>query len=455
MSTRTPIERPSVPDGPPFGLLLGVLTIVLLTISPLALVHFGFNYDEPGGNPLEKIHPATLIAAAIVLLAGIAAGNPLSWFIEQAGRHPLLIIYLGAIALLILHSIRVVNLPFTQFFDTFLLPALVFLLFHDVSDRRARHLGWIIHALMIVNALIGIGEFAGAMRLTPIVASGVVIEDDWRSTALLGHPLANASLTGSYLLLLALGAGRDLPWLLRAAAFVSNAAGMIVFGGRAASVLLVALLGLLLLLRLVAIMRGAPFDKATVLKVLVLAPVAALVVTVLAENGFFDQFMERFIDDKGSADTRTEMFELFRFLSWHELLLAPDAKLMETLRFRFGLDFGIESFWISFILSYGLVASIVFFAALLAFSYDIARHVRRGAVWAFLFFYLVATTSVSLSAKSPLLAIFVLMLLVLFHRPAAESNKLGPPGRQAIPPTHPDPVGPRGATRPPRLKTAA
>ena len=429
MTTRSYNEQSSIPDGRLFGLLLGVIVIVLFTISPLALVQFGFNYDETGGNPLEKIHPATLIAAATVLLAGIASGNPITWLIEQTGRQPLLAVYLVAILLLILHSIRVVHLPFTQFFDTFVLPALIFLLYKDMSDERARSLAWIIHFLMFANALIGIGEFASGLRLTPIVASGVVIDDDWRSTALLGHPLANASLTGCYLLMLALGAGREMPWVLRTIAAVSNAAGMIVFGGRAATVLLIALLGLLLLLRLVAILRGAQFDKSSVLKFLLLAPVVALVLAVLAEAGFFDQFVQRFIDDKGSADARSEMFELFRFMSWHELWLAPDAQLMETLRFRFGLDFGIESFWISFIMSYGLIASIVFFAALLAFSYDVARNVRDGAVWAFVFFYLVATTSVSLSAKSPLLAIFTMMLLVLMHRPARDQALNSPLAR--------------------------
>ena len=71
------------------------------------------------------------------------------------------------------------------------------------------------HALLLLNATIGIVEFASGLRFTPLVAAGVVIEDDWRSTALLGHPLANASLTGAYILMLALGAGRDLPPLLR------------------------------------------------------------------------------------------------------------------------------------------------------------------------------------------------------------------------------------------------
>lgn len=443
----------SSPAGALFGLWLGVLAILLMTISPLALVSFGLNYDEPGGNPLEKIHPATLLAAALVLVAAMNSGNPLTWLIGNAERHPILILYLGAIALLIVHSIRVVNLPFTHFFDTFVLPAMIFLLYKGMSDVRAHRLALLVHALMFVNAAIGIGEFATGLRLTPIVAAGIVIDDDWRSTALLGHPLANASLTGAYLLMLALGGGRDLSWLTRSSAFVVNAGGMIVFGGRAATVLLVALLAALLLQRAYHIVRGARFDTTNILKTLVVAPLAGLGITVLAEQGFFDQFLNRFVDDKGSAETRSEMFELFNHMSWHELLLAPDAQLMESLRFRYGLEFGIESFWVSFVMSYGLLAGIVFFVALIAFSLDIVRMVRPGAIWAFVFFYAVASTSVSLSAKSPLLAVFVFMVLVLMHRNQAQATPAdvvspdaalaprSPPARRRAPlpePAHPD-----------------
>ena len=441
------------PAGPLFGLWLGVLAIILMTISPLALVSLGLNYDETGGNPLEKIHPATTLAAILVLFAAMSSGNPLSCLIANAERHPVLILYLGTIALLIVHSIRVVNLPFTHFFDTFVLPAMIFLLYKDISDARAHRLALLVHVLMFVNASIGIGEFITGLRLTPIVAAGIIIDDDWRSTALLGHPLANASLTGAYLLMLALGGGRSHSWLLRSTAFIVNAGAMIVFGGRAATVILVILLAAMLLRHGYHIMRGARFDTANILKTLVVAPVAGLGITVLAEQGFFDQFLQRFVDDKGSAETRSEMFELFHHMSWHELLLAPDAQLMETLRFRHGLDFGIESFWVSFIMSYGLIAGLVFFIALIAFSIDIVRMVRPGAIWAFVFFYAVASTSLSLSAKSPLLAVFTFMVLVLMHRdqdeplpaaveqPDAAMAPRSPPPRRKAPlpePSRPD-----------------
>ncbi|MCB1522174.1 MAG: VpsF family polysaccharide biosynthesis protein [Hyphomicrobiaceae bacterium] len=406
------------PPGPLFGFGLGVLAIVLLTISPLALVELGLNYDETGGTPLEKIHPATVLASFLVLLAAVSAGNPITWLEQQVVRHRSLLPYLIVIGLLIVHSLRVVKLPFTPFFDTAILPLLVFLLYKDMPEGRGRHLAYLVHGLMFANALLGLGEFASGVRLTPLVAAGVVIEDDWRSTALLGHPLSNASLTGCYLLAMALGGGRDLPWSARLAAFVVNAGGMIVFGGRAATVLMLLIMLALVGLHVARILAGRRFSSVSVLKILMLAPVAGIAIAVLAETGFFDQFLMRFIDDKGSAEARTEMFQLFNHVPWSELILGPDARQIETLRHYYGLDFGIESFWIAYILSYGLIASIAFFAALLAFTRDVIISLRPGAAWAFLFFYGVASTSVSLSAKSPLLGIFTFMMLVLMRRPA-------------------------------------
>ncbi len=407
----------NTPPGALFGLALGLLVVLLMTISPLALIELGFAYDEAGGNALEKFHPATLLAAMLVLIAAAHAGNPIPWFLANATESRSLLPYLGVIVLLIVFSVRVVHLPFTPFFDTFVLPVMIYLLFKDMSDGRGHKLALLIHVLMMVNACIGIFEFASGLRLTPMVAGGILIEDDWRSTALLGHPLANASLTGCYLLLLSLGGGRDLPASLRMLAFLVNAAGMIVFGGRAATVLLIVLLAVLAMTRLADILRGRQFSPASVLKGLILVPVSGLIMVAAAEAGFFDRFISRFFDDKGSAETRTEMFELFNHIPFGELLLAPDARQIETLQFHYGLDFGIESFWISFVLSYGLVASLVFFAALLAFSIDVMRRVGAGSPWAFVFFYGVASTSVSLSAKSPLLGVFTLMLLVLLRLP--------------------------------------
>ncbi len=404
------------PDGRLPGLGLAAVAILLITISPLALVSLGFSYDDAGGSALEKVHPGSIAAYLVLGLCALYVRNPLTGTINGLARYPGTFFFLVMIALLMLHAIRVVVLPFTSFFDTFVTPVVVFFLFKDMREDRARRFVLLFHVLMMLNSLLGIGEFATGWRLTPIVASGMVIEDEWRSSALLGHPLANASLTGSYILVLALGAARDMPRPMAALALVLSICGMVVFGGRASSVFLLAMLLALGALRFLHIMRGGRFNTRNMLAVLISMPVLASVVFGLLEAGFFDLFIERFVDDQGSASTRIEMFELFKHISFSELLLAPDAAQMATLRALYGLDFGIESFWISFVLSYGLSPGLFFFAGLLAFCRDVVRSLRPGGTWVMVFFFAVASTSVSLSAKTPLFAVFILMLLVLMRK---------------------------------------
>ncbi len=403
------------PDGRIIGLGLALVAIVFVTISPLALVALGLNYDDAGGSPFEKIHPATMLSVATLGLAALYQRNPLSSLLTALLAFPGTAFFLLMIALLITHSIRVVGLPFTFFFDTFLAPVLVFFLFKDMREGRARRFVWLFHTLMMANAVVGILEFATGLRITPLVASGLVIEDDWRSTALLGHPLANASLTGAYILALALGAARELPRALAVAGFVISSAGMVVFGGRASSVILLIMLLALGASRALDFVRGKRFKTRAIISALVALPILSLFLAGLAEAGFFDQFIERFFDDQGSADTRVEMFELFKHISWSELLLAPDAKQLATLRTIYGLDFGIESFIISFVLSYGIIPGMAFFAGLFLFCRDVLRSLRPGGAWVLVFFFAVASTSVSLSAKTPLFAVLILMLVVLMR----------------------------------------
>lgn len=413
-------DRPLTPDTRMFGLGLLVVTGLYLTVSTLTLLKLGFNYEESGGNVFEKIHPATLIAAAILAAALLARGNPLESLHDIVNQNPRTAFFAVMIGIMIGYSIEIVRLPFTGFIDTFIAPVIVFYLFKGVSETRARHLVWLIHALMLLNAIIGIGEFITGDRLTPLIANGVAITDDWRSTALLGHPLANASLTGAYLLAMAVGGNEDLPKPIAALCFIVNSAAMVVFGGRASTVILLAILAWLAVIGGFRILRGARFDKTTVLMILLLVPIVSLVVLTLAEAGFFVRFLERFVDDKGSASTRIAMFELFHYLSWYQLLFVPDADQLATLKRVFGLDFGIESFWVSFVLDYGLIPSIAFFAALFLFCWDLLRASRPGTIWVLIFFFLVASTSVSLSAKSTIFAVLVLFIMTLLRRPQAE-----------------------------------
>ena len=122
------------------------------------------------------------------------------------------------------------------------------------------------------------------------------------------------------------------------------------------------------------------------------------------ELGLFDQLLERFVNDNGSASARVYMFEVFRDLTWLDIMIGPDQEHVASLLRAQGVNFGIESFWIAFILSYGFIVSMVFFMGLFAFLYDVVRASALVALWPIFYFLTVSSTSVSLSAKGTDLA---------------------------------------------------
>lgn len=400
------------PPGTVFGSLLALMIIFFVTVSAYVLIESGWNYGETGGSPLEKIHPATLLAAFILLLTACTFPNPLVPLANGFADYPNVVLYLVTVALIMVHALFVVGLPFTVFIDTFIGPALVFLLLSEIDERRRRRLAWLVHALFLANTLLGLAEFGLGFRLTPLHVEGETLEEEWRASAFIGHPLSNAMLTGSYMVLLLSGGARDLPTWLKPVLFLIAGAGMIVFGGRAATALIVLFVAWHVLRRAMEVLSGKPFDPILVLIGLIGLPVLAGGVLVLADQGFFDRFLLRFVDDQGSASTRVEMFALFAHLSWSELLLGPNADFVHSMMRHYGLDYGIESFWVSVVLSHGLIVSCVFFFGLFLFCVEVVR-ARPSGLAVMLYFFAVASASLSLSAKSQSFSVLILMIMVL------------------------------------------
>jgi hypothetical protein len=389
--------------------------VLFFTMSSMLLFTFGLRYEAPGGSALEKIHPGTLLVLAGFLLKALALGNPLRMAPLILARRPELVVYLATWALLMAQAILVQKIPFTPLIDTFLLPFLAFPAIATLEPASRRLAERLLHGLLAANALLGLAEFLSGWRLTPYYAGTVLIEADWRSTALLGHPLANAMMTGVYAVVLARGGGSLAP-LARLMLIGLQVLAMAAFGGRAALVMMLLILAMVLLGGLRRGLGGARFDARAPIAAFALLPLAGLAVYGLIESGFLDRLLERFVSDQGSAGARIAIFSLFAPFPLRDILLGPDPGLLETLRNIEGLEFGIESFPIGMVLSYGLLVSAIFFVGLAAFCVALLRETRAGTLTVLVFFFIVAATSVSLSAKTVQLAQLTIVVLILLPR---------------------------------------
>ena len=397
------------------------IVVSFLAISPLALFMFGWQYFDTGGSPIEKFHPATLVTGLVFLLLAAQYGNPLTGLIEILERHKPLLPYFAANVFMIVYAAMFLKLPVTIFIETFIGAALVFIVLRDTQEPVAHRLALVIHAFMFANAVLGFYELIYSYRLTPLVVNGEDLLDEPRSTALLGHPLANAILMHGYIVMMAQGGARDLPKFLRPICFLVALASLIPFGGRAATAATLAALTFLGVKRLLEILNGAEFETRSVLTGIIAIPLAAFGLVMAFEMGAFDTLANRLFDDEGSAGTRIEMFALFRYLSAYDLIFGPDTAMLTTWVRLHGLEYGIESFLVAFVLNYGLLCTFLFFPPFALFLYYLWQKLRPGTGLTIVHFLAVALTSISLSSKSPILSVLVMMLTILMRPDQASS----------------------------------
>ena len=399
----------------------------LFCISSMLLTHWGFNYEMAGGSIIEKMHPGSWLAMLAAALA-LITGGMLRSSRDFIARHPLLIAYVSTWAFLLLYIILVQKLPFTPIIDTFFLPVIIIFLLDRLGELEKQKIATAMHIFMLFNSLLGLGEVMSGWRLTPYVVGGEEIIADWRATAMMGHPLANACITGIYTLILVTGGGKTLTGSQRSIAIAGAIIGMVVFGGRAAMVFLLALSFPFMLLKG---LKGFAFGRMSYKSAAIGASgvlIIPAIMMALHSIGAFDKFISRFVEDRGSANTRIVMFELFEELPLREILLGPHPDVLATLRVVEGLDYGIESFWIATILMYGLLVSLIFFSGIFCFCIELVRSTNKGTWMALMYFFGVASTSVSLSAKSCIFAIFTAMVIVL------SEHKTAPHRREALAP---------------------
>lgn len=389
----------------------------LFLISNLMLTRLGLAYETSGGAQWQKIAPATYLAFAALAAFLAAHPNLAALGDEIVRRHKGLIVFAFAWAMLFAYIVISHGSPLTAILDTFLLPMALFVVLPRLPERSQRTLALSLHVFMAANALLGLAEFATGWRLTPLVAEGLVLTSDYRSSALLGHPLNNATMTAGYALILMLGGGRDLRPGWRAALLLLQIAAMAVFGGRMATVLFLAFGGAIALWQGAALFKGRRFSLNAAAAAVLLGPLVVIAIAALVADGFLDKFIGRFVSDGGSAEARVRMFDLIGRIPFHELLVGADPATVATLQRTEGIAFGIESFWIAFLAYYGILISVPFFIGLLAFMREIWRAASPGAVWPLLFFLAVCSTSTSLASKTITFGQFAALVLLLM-RPA-------------------------------------
>jgi hypothetical protein len=397
-------------------ILLAALALVLMDAIPTTLLTLlKFHYVTTGGAFYEKFHPATyvfVLAFGAVLLRG---RGPVAELVRMIAQAPLLLPYGFSILVVFLQSV-VLGRPVTSAIDTFVLPILACLVVWSLAPAQRRPLAWTLHALMIVNVLLGYFEYLSGHRIVPLAVGNLILTDEWRATALFGHPLHAAGLVGAYVLALMLRPGLCPSPMLRVPLIALCVGSLFVFGGRTALVMVLVAIALTGAWFAIRLLRGGRTRLPRVIAGTCATFLLAGVALALLGAGFLDKMLLRFTADNGSAWARVESLELLMSLDARELVFGSAAPYIDSLQSLYGIRVGIEDFWIACIAQYGLIATLLLTAGLACFFAEVLRRSHRAAVALVVFLVVIAASSLSFSAKGVMLTQYVLLMLLLLPR---------------------------------------
>jgi hypothetical protein len=324
----------------------------------------------------------------------------------------------------------VLERPFTVIIDTFLLPILIAMVMWQLSSVQKRPLVRAIHCTILLNVVLGYYEYFSGHRLIPLTLGDVTVMGEWRSAALLGHPLTASGIVGAYVLALVLRPAICPPLLLRLPLIAFSLGSLMAFGGRTSLVTVLAMIGLVGLFEAIRLLSGKRMPlSAAILAICVLFAAGAIIFAAL-DLGIFDKMLLRFSSDKGSTLARYATFSLLSHFDWLELILGPNPVRVNALQSQLGLNYGIENFWISSVVQFGLVHTTLLTIGLVCFFVELLRR-SNPAAWAIvLLIFIIAASSVSFSSKNIQLAQFVILISVLLPR---EPRRVAAPAQVRTP----------------------
>jgi hypothetical protein len=405
------------------GMIVALMTLSIasmLALSSGMLTHWNVHYLTAGGNFYEKLHPATYLAVMAFGLMLFRSGDPVGQINKLFVENKLILVYLMCWSFLAVQMV-LLDRPCTVIIDTFLLPVILCLVIWQLPRSRTTPIIWAVHLLILLNVVIGYYEYFSGHRLIPLTLGSVVVFGEWRSSALLGHPLTASGIVGAYVMALALRPSLIPPAVLRLPILALCLASLMVFGGRTALVTVLLVLGAIAASRMLELLRGGRTTLPAAIATICLLFAGAIVIFAAFDLGIFDKMLLRFSSDKGSAMARIATFNLLSHFDWHELLLGPDPARVNALQAQLGLNYGIENFWISCAVQFGVLHTTMITIGLVCLFAEIVRRSHR-AVWAIiLLVFVIAASSVSFSSKNIQLAQFVALIVLLLPRDQARA----------------------------------
>ena len=383
---------------------------VRIIVSPM-LMDSVVSYTAEGGAFYEKLHFGTYLI--FLMLPLTLFSRPFQLRDAEIDRFKALLWYclalIATVAVLFLSGRAGASV---FLIDTYLTSGAAGLIVLALGADSRRVLAEFVLVILILSAVIGIGEALTQKRLLPYD----LVELTFRPLGLSEHPLALGALCATAVGFVALTRWRI--WVRVAAIFVLFV-GCAASGARFALLLTVA--EILVLLVFLPWPRLSPRQARRAKTIVLLLTLAggAIMVGLLAGTGLLSRFNETLFDENFYA--RLTVYQVFSMVGWQELLFGmPPADLLALVNEKLNLPF-IESAQVVIGLTFGIPLALVF---TWIFGWIMWRLLRGAPLAAWIgtaTFLLAALSNNTLSGKQPIMTIvFVLLLALALPRQSRE-----------------------------------
>jgi|GEM_PF-3570218 len=403
-----------------------VYLFIILVVSTICMPYYflsrmGWIYHAASANPLTAIHPSTYLGILIYGLIALRHGNALQKVMDDLTAHyAILMFFLACIVVIALSfyaNNAFTNRNISTILDTHLSNIFIILIYLNISPSRRKILTNTLHVIMMINAIIGMLELKfGSLAKITDGAPGFLADDDWRSSALMGHPLASATITACYIMALFLKADKNLNLIYRAFFIIIQILAMISFGGRTAALVILLFIICFLTFNFYLILLGKKIRIQNFYFYMLSFCIFSFAIYIFYSLNIIDLFIERFMDDQGSADARIKMFNLFSTLSEYDILFgASPGYVSQVIRLN-GLNAGVENAVIMLIVMYGMLNTSILLTGLFFYMCFIYSLCERRSIILLGYFFTMNMVTVGFGSKNSMFCTFNILLLALFSK---------------------------------------
>lgn len=371
----------------------------------------GFNYSNEG-KFYEKFHPGSLLILLSFVMLLARKGRTIAEIGIVMRTYPIYSAFLLLYVLLVPYmGLRSGGGGLAFLIDIHITAGVAAIVLSYAPRSICKKAVALFLGIAALNSIIALIESLGRFRIFTFNPDWVVLmEQHFRSSALLGHPLNNAMFT-SVALFIALAV--PLKPLPKTALVALLLASLVAFGGRAAmtySVVAFFFYSSVMLLRLIR-------SKKMTTRQTFLVSALVIVVPVCLIGGLFGLLQtslgERLVTHAKwdeSANSRFIVFEVFNYLSTPEILLGVSAERIIDVAYRMNLQIplsDIENPWILMLLNMGLLLYPFWLAVTFALIGKLMWKQPLALKLAVIAYFTIASTSNSFGRKDSIYVITV------------------------------------------------